>query len=101
MTLENQLQKAMIDLYHQTVKATYGKYKPTQYLELIGKWGGVEAARRLLSGKDPQYGFEILRNMRRADLTFERFILQHPEFHCFLDPEHLKTAKQRISDYDM
>lgn len=99
MATEEDLEEAMMELYRKTFKETEGKYKPNRYRELIEDCHGKEAARRLLSGKDPQDGFDILYRMGRPELTFESFILKHPEFHHFLDPEHLKKAKKRLKDY--
>ncbi|MGE4234553.1 MAG: hypothetical protein AB7F43_14610 [Bacteriovoracia bacterium] len=95
MATETLLKKAMLDLYEQTCQETNGKYVPHDYRGLILERGAIDAARYLLSG-NPQKGFTDLILDGKPHLTFESYIIQHPEFHGLIGPSYIDTAKKRL-----
>jgi hypothetical protein len=72
-------------------------YSPTAWKAMMGRWGAVEAAKRLLISGDVQEGFERLVRMGRIDLTLESAVLDPAWDELFgEDPRYREAARWRL-----
>jgi hypothetical protein len=71
--------------------------RPARYLQMVGKYGAAETARRLL-GKGPgsiQSGLIQLASKGRLDLSLERKVLK-PKYKSLFTEQILENARQRL-----
>ena len=68
---------------------------PSILYQMIGNYGGVEAARRIVQCMTVT--FEKLWEAQRLDLSVEAVVLQ-PQWAELFDPNDLVIAKQRLTD---
>jgi len=68
-TLENLFNADMQKIYI-TAKKELG-YNATRFLQMISEKGGVQAARILIAKDGGTYGFEVLWENKRLDLSVE------------------------------
>src|SRR5438128_6083956 len=96
--LEARFDEAMMQIYVRA-KSEAG-YNATRYLEMLHDNRGLETARILVLADQPSDGYTALWERRRLDLTVEALILQ-PEWQALFaqDPELLKRAQRRLTDY--
>jgi hypothetical protein len=96
VTLAEQFDEAMMQVYERATNEA--GYRPTRFLEMLQKHGGVETARRLL----PQVsdGFVQLWQRRRLDLTVEAVILDSRWKPLFTDSER-DIAHERLRECGM
>lgn len=73
-TLEKLFHEAMINI-HERALLEYN-YRATYFLRMVGDYGGVQVAKRLLNNPNIQYGFEKLWECGKLDLTMECLVLQ-------------------------
>ena len=73
-------------------------YRPTYFLQMVRQYGGLKAARRLLSASNPQYGLTRLWELGRLDLSVEALVLQDPWAELFSDIER-QSARDRLETY--
>lgn len=92
---EKQFHKAMVNIYEEA-KRKYG-YNAIYLLQMIGEYGGVEAAKRLLAKENVSEGFGTLQLYDRLDLTVEAHVVK-PEFASLFTPEEIAIAKRRLAD---
>lgn len=86
--------QAMQHIYDE---ATAFGYRPTYLLKMLGKHGGVEAARLLIRGSATS-GFDRLWEEKRLDLSVEALILQ-PEWQGLFNEDDKKAARRRLQQY--
>jgi hypothetical protein len=72
-------------------------YNATYFIQIVEKYGGVSAARRLLAN-NPSSGFTKLWELGRLDLSIEAKMLR-PEFAGLFTEEELRKARKRLHDY--
>ncbi|MFN8228350.1 MAG: hypothetical protein U0R18_16720 [Mycobacterium sp.] len=71
-------------------------YNPTRFIQLVKRYGAVEATRMVVDTKDPADGFvrlAWLMEPRRPDLTSEQLVLNYPDL--FTD-DVVTKAQQRL-----
>ncbi len=95
VTTEEQFHKAMLNLYHETYKAT--RYRATAFYHMVNEHGGVETARRLIA-KESTEGFTKLWEEGRLDLSVEALILK-PEFASLFNEIERKRSRERLAEY--
>lgn len=95
MNSESRFHEAMLDVYRNAKQEC--NYKATYFLQLVTDYGGLEAARRLLSG-DPASGFTKLWELGRLDLSAEAQMLR-PEFSELFTNEELEIARSRLVQF--
>ena len=93
--LEDEFHQAMVNLYHAA--AEHGYYA-TYFLRMVTDYGGLTAARRLLSTPDHQSGLTRLWELRLLDISVEALILQERWENLFSDDER-QTARDRLKAY--
>ena len=72
-------------------------YKPTRFLQMLREQGAFQTAKSLLHSYEISYGFEILWEHKRLDLSLEAIILKPPWNDFFTDDEK-RTARRRLLD---
>jgi 5-methylcytosine-specific restriction protein A len=96
MTLEEQFNQAMLDVYTRSGKLVgyWGHY----YLRAVRRNGGLATAKRMLKpgqrGK-PQKGLLALIDAGRPDLSFEAIVLD-PVYQSLFTAEEINEASRRI-----
>lgn len=73
-------------------------YNATRFAQMLGQYGGVGAAKRLLTGDSYSEGFTTLWERRRLDMSVEFFVLLPWYRSLFTDVEE-RVARQRLIDY--
>ena len=71
-------------------------YNAARFLQMLDEHGGVETARRLLSGKE-QSGLTEMYLCKRLDLTVEARVL-NPKYESLFTPDLRTVAQQRLQD---
>ena len=95
--LRLQFQDNVLKTYREAKKLGY---KPGIFLDMIGTYGGVETAKRLLSTQEfVQEGVKRLWELGRLDLSVEALVLR-PEYKELFTTEELKIARKRLTDLD-
>jgi len=72
----------------------YG-YRPSYFLRMLGKYGPVDTAIKLVTASQLHEGFIKLWKLRRLDLTVEAIILRNP-FNQLFTKEVLEKARERL-----
>ena len=73
-------------------------YKPSIFMEMRERHGTVNAIKRLIHSPKIPYGFTILWEMHRLDLSVENIIQEKEWIDLFTDEDRL-VAKERLKDY--
>lgn len=95
-TLEMQFHDAMLNIYARA-KAECG-YNATRFLQMISESNGVEAARRLLHGRDSSDGFTELWKCGRLDISMEALVL-HTRWKSLFSDEERAIARRRLEEH--
>lgn len=93
---ESDLHDEMLSLYHRTVQATGGDYRPNRFKQSVNNNRGLAAAKKLLARGRDLSGFERVVAARRADLTVE-YIALLPCYRHLFTPEELAEAQNRLA----
>ena len=89
--------QAMFDIYHRA-DAEIG-YRPTLFLDMLHKRGGVSTAKQLINASKPSDGYTRLYEKSRLDLTVEAVVVENPSWHALFTSEELAKARRRLKDY--
>lgn len=95
-SVENKFNAAMQNIY-RTAKVELG-YNTTRFLQLISDNGGLKAAKILISKKGGTYGFEVLWECNRLDLSVEALVLDEQYLELFTDAER-NICKERLDQF--
>ena len=87
--LEREFQKAVSICIDQ-----YG-YRPSYFLQMLGNYGPIDTAIRLVTALNFHEGFIRLWEFGRLDLTVEAIILRNPYNQLFTE-EVLENARERL-----
>lgn len=96
MTLEEQFHKDMESIYF-TSKREIG-YNPTRFIQLVAQKHGVPAAKQLIAKSGGTYGFEILWEKHRLDLSVENLVLQEKYSSLFTEEEK-QICRKRLQEF--
>lgn len=94
--LEERFHEEMLDIYRRANRECH--YNPTRFLSMVSEVGGVVAAKELLVPGSPQYGFEVLWERKRLDLTVEALVLRESWRQMFSLGE-IAEAQARLEQY--
>ncbi len=89
--------QAMFDIYRRA-DAEIG-YRPTIFLDMLHKRGGVATAKQLINASKPSDGYTRLYEENRLDLTVEAVVIENPAWHMLFTSEELTRARRRLKDY--
>ena len=89
--------------FHQEMIATYHEaarhgYRPTYFLNMLPEYGGVGAAKRLLSKPDEQAGLTSLWELDLLHISVEAHVVKEP-WSCLFTQEERQEARRRLLDY--
>lgn len=71
-------------------------YRPTRYLQMLDKYGGLKTAKKLLATDKIHEGLTRLYLLGRLDLTVEKLVLKK-KYRILFSEEELKRAKRKLS----
>ena len=94
--LENQFNAEMQNIY-LTAKKEIG-YNATRFLQLISEKGGLKAAKQLIAKDGGTYGFEVLWEHNRLDLSVEAHVLKEKYSELFSDAEK-EMCRNRLRNF--
>jgi hypothetical protein len=94
--LEDQFHKAMIDVCQNALRDC--TQRAAYFLQMIGRQGGVETAKKLLQSNDIEHGSTALWKCGRLDLIFEYLVLQ-PKYADLFTDEEKEMARNRLKEY--
>lgn len=72
------------------------KYRPTRYLQMLDKYGGLKTAKKLLVTDKIHEGLVKLYLFGRLDLTVEKLVL-NKKYRILFSEENLKRAKRKLN----
>ncbi len=97
MCLENEFRKAMVNIYHESVKIGY---RPTYFLNMLANnSSAVGVAEQLILAKNPAEGFTTLWELKALKLTVEALVYEGKKWHTLFEPEVIEKAHQRLIEY--
>ena len=73
-------------------------YNATRFLQLVSEIGGLQAAKRLISKDGGTYGFEVLWEHKRLDLSVEAHVLK-PEYSELFTDQEREMCRKRLRDF--
>lgn len=94
--LENRFHEDMKSIYFTAKREL--KYNASRFFQLISKEGGLKAAKQLISKSGGTYGFEVLWENKRLDLSVEALVLR-PEYHELFTMEEREICKNRLKEF--
>lgn len=95
-SLENKFNAAMQNIY-KTAKKELG-YNATRFLQVISEKGGLEAAKILIAKDGGTYGFEVLWEHKKLELSVEAHVLKDEYRELFTEDER-KICKERLEEF--
>ncbi len=96
--LTKSFNEAMYNIYRQAISET--SYRPTAFLQMLERIGGLATAKQLLNSTKPSDGYTKLHEIQRLDLSVEAVILENPQWHPLFSPEELSRIERRLKDYN-
>jgi hypothetical protein len=94
MSLEAEFTQAI----EKTIEAAKARnYIPTYFMQMVGEYGGVETAKRLLASRDPQVGLFELYHRDLLDESMEAVVLQ-AKFRPLFTEKELAEAHRRLEE---
>ena len=94
MDIEVAFHREMLNIYEQA--KTECNYVATRFLQMVGRLGGLAAAKQLLASEGYSEGLTRLWEERRLDISMEALILQDPWRKLFT-VEELEIARLRLT----
>lgn len=91
--LENKFNADMQNIY-KIAKKELG-YKAARFLQLITHFGGLQTAKKLISKDGGTYGFEVLWEHKRLDLSVEAHVIKQEYIDLFTEEER-NICKKRL-----
>ena len=95
--LEKQFDREMQDVY-TSAKQECG-YNATRFLQMLSKNGGVQTAKQLIKKEGGTYGFSVLWEKNRLDLTVEARVLK-PEYHDLFSDDDRAICRERLKQFE-
>lgn len=94
--LESQFHEDMINIYN-TAKKELG-YNASRFKQLVAEKGGLQAAKLLISKEGGTYGFEVLWESKRLDLSVEAHVLK-PEYEELFTQQERDICRERLEQF--
>lgn len=94
--LEDQFHEAMIDVYQNALRDC--TQRAAYFLQMVGRQGGVETAKKLLQSNDIEHGSTALWKCGRLDLMFEYLVLE-PKYAGLFTDEEKEMARNRLKEH--
>ena len=74
------------------------KYNANRFLQILSEKGGVQAAKTLIAKEGGTYGFEILSEHGRLDLSIEAYVFK-PEYSDLFTDDERKICGDRLVQF--
>lgn len=94
--LKNKFHEDMNNIYLTAKKEL--KYNATRFIQLVSREGGLKAAKQLIAKSGGTYGFEVLWENNRLDLSVEALVLRHEYQELFTDEER-EICRSRLKEF--
>ncbi|MBW9171222.1 hypothetical protein K2F43_08385 [Clostridium estertheticum] len=94
--IENKFNEDMKNIYF-TAKRDIG-YTATRFMQLISEKGGLHAAKQLIAKEGGTYGFEVLWENKRLDLSVEALVLM-PEHESLFSGNEKQICHERLKQF--
>lgn len=94
--IENKFNEDMKDIYF-AAKRELG-YNAIRFIQLVSEVGGISAAKQLISKEGGTYGFEVLWENNRLDLSIEAYVLR-PEYESLFSDEERSLCRTRLIEF--
>lgn len=95
-SLENKFHEEMNNIYFTAKKEL--KYNASRFIQLVEREGGLKAAKQLISKSGGTYGFEVLWENDRLDLSVEALVLR-PEYNDLITDEEREICRKRLIQF--
>lgn len=95
-SLEKKFNEDMHQIYLSAKKEL--KYNATRFMQLVSEKGGVQAARQLIMKDGGTYGFEVLWENKRLDLSVEAHVLK-PEYRELFSNKEIDMCRKRLEEF--
>ena len=95
--MTNKLEDVLEREFQRAVSICIGQYgyRPSYFLQMLGNYGPVDTAIRLVTAPKFHEGFVRLWELSRLDLTVEAIILRDP-YNQLFTKEVLEKARERL-----
>lgn len=95
--MTNRLEDVLEREFQRVVSICIGQYgyRPSYFLQMLGNYGPIDTAIRLVMAPKFHEGFTRLWELRRLDLTVEAIILRNP-YNQLFTKEILEKARERL-----
>lgn len=94
--IENKFNEDMKNIY-LTAKRDIG-YTAIRFMQLVSQKGGLQAAKQLIAKEGGTYGFEVLWEKKRLDLSVEALVLK-PEYVTLFSDEERMLCVDRLEKF--
>lgn len=94
--LEKQFNQDMMQIYIRAKKEL--GYNATRFFQLVREKGGLLAAKQLIAKDGGTYGFEVLWENHRLDLTVEAHVIRE-EYKPLFSDEEIEMCKGRLKEF--
>lgn len=94
--IENKFNEDMQQIY---IRAKIElKYNATRFMRLVSEKGGLQTAKQLIAKDGGTYGFEILWENKRLDLSIEAHVLK-AEYSTLFSDEEKDICRRRLKEF--
>lgn len=94
--LEKKFNEAMQQIYICAKKEL--RYNATRFIQLVSEKGGLQAAKQLIVKDGGTYGFEVLWENKRLDLSVEAHVIK-PEYRELFNNEEIDMCLNRLKEF--
>lgn len=91
--IKNDFHIAMVNIYKQAKKDI--GYNATRLIQMLSEYGGVETAKKLIHSNDLSYGFEVLWEAGKLDLTVEALVIKE-KYSSLFEQEEIKICEDKL-----
>ncbi|MDD3417209.1 MAG: hypothetical protein PHY47_24975 [Lachnospiraceae bacterium] len=95
-SLEKRFNEDMKQIYQRAKKEL--NYNATRFMQLLSEKGGVQAAKQLISKDGGTYGFEVLWENHRLDLSVEAHVVK-TEYRELFSKEEIEKCRNRLIEF--
>lgn len=94
--IEKKFNADMQEIYIRAKKEL--KYNANRFMQLVVEKGGLQAAKQLIAKEGGTYGFEVLWENNRLDLSVEAHVLK-PEYSTLFSDEEKEICRNRLIEF--
>jgi hypothetical protein len=95
--IEKEFHIDMTNIYNELKREL--NYNATRFLQLLSEEGGVKTAKRLINKEGVTYGFEVLWENNRLDLSVEAVVAYKSKYKDLFTEEEIESCREKLKDY--